>query len=85
MFYKERAVKPGVAALPSKLISYLNYSIRLQNSKRIVCRRGPEIKFLADLHRLDVLGTRALRTPAFREGHLLAFTQFLESDPFEAR
>ena len=40
---------------------------------------------LAELHRLDVLGTRAFRTPAFRVGHLLAFMQFLETDALEAR
>jgi len=28
---------------------------------------------VSELHRLDVLGTRAFRTLAFREGHLLAF------------
>ena len=40
---------------------------------------------VAELHRLDVLGTRAFRTPAFRVGHLLAFMQFLETDALEAR
>ena len=42
-------------------------------------------KVLAELYRLDVFGTRAFRTLAFRVGHLLAFTQFLESDALEAR
>jgi len=40
---------------------------------------------LAELHRLDVLGTRAFLSPAFRVGHPLAFTQILEIDTFEAR
>ena len=40
---------------------------------------------LAELYRLDVLGTRAFRTPAFRVGHLLAFMQFVETDALEAR
>ena len=40
---------------------------------------------LAELHQLDVLGTRAFLTPTFRVGHLLAFTQFVETDALEAR
>ena len=40
---------------------------------------------LAALYRFDVLGTRALRTPAFRVGHLLSFMQFVETDSLEAR
>ena len=40
---------------------------------------------LAELYRLDVLGTRAFLTPAFRVGHLLAFMQGVESDTLEAR
>jgi hypothetical protein len=38
---------------------------------------------LADLNRLDVRGTRAFRTPAFRVGHLLAFMQVVETDALE--
>ena len=38
-----------------------------------------------ELYRLDVLGTRAFRPPAFRVGHLLAFMQFVETDALEAR
>ena len=38
-----------------------------------------------ELYRLDVLGTRAFRTLAFRVGHLLAFMQFLETDALEGR
>ena len=41
-------------------------------------------KVLAELHRLDVLGTRAFWSPAFRIGHLLAFLQFVETDALEA-
>ena len=39
----------------------------------------------AKLYRLDVLGTRAFLPLAFREGHLLAFPQFLESDALDGR
>jgi hypothetical protein len=39
---------------------------------------------LADLYRLDVLGTWAFGALAFREGHTLAFTQFVKTDAFEA-
>ena len=40
---------------------------------------------LPELYRLDVLGARAFFPPAFREGHPLAFTQFVETDALEAR
>ena len=40
---------------------------------------------LAELYQLDGLGTRAFLTTAFRVGHLLAFTQFLETDALKAR
>jgi hypothetical protein len=39
----------------------------------------------AELDRLDVLGTRAFLPLAFRVRHLLAFTQFVETDALEAR
>jgi hypothetical protein len=42
-----------------------------------------EWQVLADLYRLDVLGTWAFGALAFREGHTLAFTQFVKTDAFE--
>ena len=39
---------------------------------------------MRELHRLDVLGTRAFRTLTFRVGDLLAFTQFVETDSLDA-
>ena len=38
-----------------------------------------------ELHRLDVLGTRTLRTLSFRVGDFLPFTQGVETDALEAR
>jgi hypothetical protein len=49
------------------------------------CHPDDTQQLLAELYQLDVLGTRAFLTHAFREGDLLAFTQFLETDAFEAR
>jgi hypothetical protein len=40
---------------------------------------------LAELYRLDVLGTRAFWTPAFRVRHLLAFLQVVKTATFDAR
>ena len=40
---------------------------------------------LAELNRLDVLGTRAFWTPAFRVRHLLAFLQVVKTATFYAR
>ena len=40
---------------------------------------------LAELYRLDVLGTRAFRTLAYGIGDLLAFMQGLETDALEGR
>ena len=85
MFYSERAVEPGVSALPSTLHSYLNYSISRKNSKWIARRPSPELKALEKLQQRDVLGTRAFRTSAFRKRDLLAFTQGVETDALKAR
>lgn len=38
-----------------------------------------------ELDWLDVLGTWAFRSPAFRVGHFLPFMQFVEADTYEAR
>ena len=40
---------------------------------------------LAELHRLDVLGTRAFWPPAFRVRHLLTFLQVVKTATFDAR
>jgi hypothetical protein len=40
---------------------------------------------LAELNRLDVLGARAFWPPAFGVRHLLAFSQVVKTDTFEAR
>ena len=39
---------------------------------------------LAELYRLDALGTGAFLPLAFGVGHFLAFTQFVETDALEA-
>ncbi len=40
---------------------------------------------LAELNRLDVLGTGAFWTPAFRVRHLLGFLQIVKTAIFDAR
>ena len=42
-------------------------------------------KVLAELHRRDVLGTRAFRASSFRVGDLLAFMQVVEAATLDAR
>ena len=39
---------------------------------------------MAELRRLDILGTRTLRTLGCRVGHFLAFLQLFEGDAFHA-
>ncbi len=57
----------------------------------LICRRtihsspGKASADRAELHGLDVLGARAFRTSAFRERHLLALVQVVETDALNAR
>ena len=71
---RRRRRTPGTSTVPAELY---------RPSRTILARQnytGP-----AELYRFDVLGTRTLRSSAFRVGDLLAFTQVLETNTFEAR
>ena len=91
MSHIERAVEPGVSALPlgwpdTCIVARLGHSAipRLgtgHDLSHFSCLRYGHV--LAELHRRDVFGTRAFWSSPFRVGHRLALTQGVETDTLE--
>ena len=84
----ERAMEPGVSALPrSWPATFILARFGRSAMPRLDSGRSATAKMLAvstDLHRRDVLGTRAFRTSPFRVGNFLTFMQGVETDTLDA-
>jgi hypothetical protein len=86
LFHTDRGgVKPTFSMRTPTIMEFINGENGAAIAALVDAEHQKPWAVLAELYRLDVLGTRAFRPLAFRVRHLLAFMQVVETDALKAR